>query len=161
MSPIDVEAVGAKRSDMKFAVAMSDNDYTEMRTDGDGSWKKRFHLFGSRVGGDIIIVRLFTADHVTDASTRVERGEAGVLQTLNHLTGGVFERSRHIRGGNLRRPGAARHAKTISASGGELLRRRFRRRLGAGGRFPFRRRIGLSLDAPLFHHRFRIRVVFR
>ena len=84
MAPIQINTVCAEGGDVKIGIALAHHDHPKVCTDGYRAAEEGLHLFRSRVGGDIVIVRLSASEHVADAATCVKRSEAGSLQALDN-----------------------------------------------------------------------------
>src|ERR1041385_2564114 len=119
MPAVDVCLIGAKGGYLKLKAFLQHDNYTEMRTDCVGVREKRLHIFGARVGRNIVILRSQTAHHVAHATPCEVRDMPLFTQSRRDLTRGFFH-------------GGKFHITTVAASlwkSGHAPNLRFRPRL--------------------------------
>src|SRR5690348_10746608 len=82
---VDVSLIGTKCGHFKLETVLEYNDHTEMRADRVRSGKKGPHIFGTRVGRDVVILWCQPPHHVTHATTCEVRNVSTVTQPLRDL----------------------------------------------------------------------------
>ena len=75
---VDVFRVGAKGRDFESVAVDHHDDHAELRADGDRVVEQFLHDLGTRVGGDIVILRL-DAEHAVAHTSAGEVGDEAVL----------------------------------------------------------------------------------
>ncbi len=83
---IDIEAIRAKGGDLKFGTRFEHADNSKLRAHGDGAREKRLHLFGPRVGGDVIVMWFDPTQHVAHTAAGVERLKTRGLKPRDNRT---------------------------------------------------------------------------
>src|SRR4029453_14035319 len=116
MPSVEVSLIRTKSCYLKLEIAFQYDDYSEMRADCVGSRKQSLHDFGSRVSGNVVILRRQTAHHVPHATTGEVRNMTSFAQVRGALArrffhGGWFHQ---IKGGGGSSEPPALRAKTIT-----------------------------------------------
>src|SRR4030095_9184334 len=94
MPSVDVSLIGPKRRHLKLEIVFQYDDDAKMRTDRIGSRKKSLHHFRSRVGGDVVVLRRQTADHVAHTTTGEIRDVPILAQACSDFARRFFHRGR-------------------------------------------------------------------
>ena len=66
-----------------------DDDDAKLHTDQHRIWKQRRHLAGSRIGGDVIVVRVTTHLQIAYTAADPVRGEPMIAQPARDLDGAI------------------------------------------------------------------------
>ena len=92
---VAVFRLGAKGGDLELLLVLDDDHHPEFFPDWNGFLEKFFNLLRSRVGGNVVILRLASEQKIAHAAADPERGEAGRLQAADNFSGGCARRSIH------------------------------------------------------------------
>jgi len=79
---------GAKRRDLNGVLVQDHVHDPEPAADDDGAAEKRLHLFGARVGGDVVVLGRGPQQEVADRATDHVGGKPGIVQHAAYLEGG-------------------------------------------------------------------------
>lgn len=92
MASILVIGFGAKGGDLELVIVFENDNDAEFAADGNGALEKFFDLVGQGGGDDVIIPGFAAEKEIANATADPIRGEAGVLETADDLSGGFGHR---------------------------------------------------------------------
>ena len=90
VSAVDVSVIGTERGHLELKTVLQDHDHAEMRADCVRSRKERLHRFGSRIGGDVVILRCQPAHHVAHTTASEVRDVALLTQLRRDFARRLF-----------------------------------------------------------------------
>ena len=83
---VSVFGIGAEGRDFERLVMVQDNaDHAELRADRDRAIEQFLHDFGTRVGGDVVVLGLDAEDSIAHTSAGENGAKAGIDQAMNDL----------------------------------------------------------------------------
>src|SRR4029453_3637034 len=94
MPSVDVSLIGPKRRHLKLEIVFQYDDDAKMRTEPIGSRKKSLPHFRARGGGDVVVLRRQTADHVAHTTTGEVRDVPILAQACSDFARRFFQPGR-------------------------------------------------------------------